>query len=342
MKTQHIKVTAKHANKFPGIFVALINALLTFSVLPNAWSANQFWGAQPGGSPAAAGPGNWTTDPKILVWSNTATSAAGVAWVDGNVAHFLGKGGGFVMLTSNITAGGISFDLGASPFTIDTSFGAVLTIQGAGIVNNSTQTQTIDNGLSEGGAVGSTRFLNASKAGDATIINFFGSTTFFGTSSADSATITNSNGGKTDFSNTSTGGDAKITNSGGTFSGASGGLTEFFGTSTAGNATITNNGATATGAGAGFTIFNDTSTAGNATIANNGGVTQFLSTSTAGNATITNNGGVTQFFGTSTAGNATITNNGTSGIQAFAGSTVFSGTSTAGSATIIIFSAARR
>ncbi len=106
-----------------------------------------------------------------------------------------------------------------------------------------------------------------------------------------SATITNK--GLLQFFNTSTAGNAAITNT-------NTGDLRFFNTSTAGSATITNN----------FMLsFNDKSTAGSATIiTNNNSLLQFLDTSTAGSATITNNGDL-QFFKTSTAGNAAITNN---------------------------------
>ncbi len=72
------------------------------------------------------------------------------------------------------------------------------------------------------------------------------------------------------------------------------GATTFTNSSSAGNASITNNG--------GFTLsFTDTSTAGSATITtNNGALTQFATNSTGGNARfITNAGGTVDFSGTS-------------------------------------------
>src|SRR5262245_41203309 len=119
------------------------------------------------------------------------------------------------------------------------------------------------------------------------------------------------------FTNSSTAGNAIITNS------STNSVTQFFNSSTAANATITNT-------GNGFTAFNDTSTAGNATITSSGGgFVSFLGSSTAGNAAITANFvGFTTFSNTSTAGNATITAN-------FGGTTSFAGSSTAGNATLI-------
>jgi autotransporter-associated beta strand protein len=119
------------------------------------------------------------------------------------------------------------------------------------------------------------------------------------------------------FMNSSTAGNAIITNSG------TNAVTTFLNSSTAANATITNS-------GNGFTSFNDASTAGSATITNNiNGFVGFLGSSTAGNANITNNfRGFATFSNTSTAGNATLTSN-------FGGATQFSNSSTAGNAVLI-------
>src|SRR5262245_1192612 len=161
---------------------------------------------------------------------------------------------------------------------------------------------------------------------------------FTNSSTAGNAIITNSGtSAVTQFFNSSTAANATIinTNSGftafndtstagnATITSGSGGFASFLGSSTAGNATLTAN-------FLGFTTFGNTSTAGNATItANLGGITPLASSSTAGNATvIANNGGTTQFSQFSTAGNATVTAN-------FGGTTQFSGFSTAGNATVI-------
>jgi autotransporter-associated beta strand protein len=154
-------------------------------------------------------------------------------------------------------------------------------------------------------------------------------------------------GGLTRFIDSSTAGNATITNNGST--NADGGDTAFNDTSTAGSATITNNSSQGSGGGAGITEFNGTADAGSASITNlggaflsNGGETHFHDTSSAANANITNNGGAsltgvggTKFTSSSTAGSATITNNGGSGLGASGGFTYFLDTSTASSATLI-------
>jgi autotransporter-associated beta strand protein len=119
------------------------------------------------------------------------------------------------------------------------------------------------------------------------------------------------------FTNSSTAGNAIITNSG------TSAVTQFSGSSTAANATITNT-------NNGFTSFNDTSTAGNANITSSGGgFASFLGSSTAGNAILAANfRGFTTFSNSSTAGNATIITN-------VGGSTSFANSSSAGNATVI-------
>jgi autotransporter-associated beta strand protein len=134
---------------------------------------------------------------------------------------------------------------------------------------------------------------------------------FLNTSTAGNAAITNNFSGFVDFLNASTAGSATIINKG---------ILGFLDNSTAGSAAITNtttlsfNSASTAGSAAitnnGSVIFNSGSTAGSAAITNNflAGI-QFFSTSTAGSTTITNNGSL-GFFDNSTAGSAVITNNG--------------------------------
>src|SRR5271166_1884151 len=233
MKTQPIKITTQ-SPKLPGIPATLIAAMLAFSVLPKTWSQSRdlFWtgGVRLTVTPADAGSGTWVLGG---AWSNTRTSTGNTIWTDGSVAHFLGSNGGTATLGSFIKAAGINFDSGASAFTIDTNLNT-LTIQGAGITNNSGKTQTITN--SGGGfdvGHGLTVFINTSTAGSVVIINNgfiapdgqIGGTQFLNSSTAGSATIINNGGavaGETQFLNTSTAGSATIINNGGTGGGLGG------------------------------------------------------------------------------------------------------------------------
>jgi uncharacterized protein with beta-barrel porin domain len=336
-------------NRLIGVPAVFITILLTFSVLPETRGQNLFWTGT-AASPATAGSGTWVTPepPGFFSWSSSSTSFVAANWADGSVAHFLGSNGGTATLGSSITAAAINFDPGANSFTIDTNLN-LLTIDGSGIVNNSGKTQTIINTTSSGPTFGGeTNFINASTAGNVTIINngptssgssdTGGITVFNNTSTAGSATITNNGaalsipgfGGEAIFHDSSTAGSATITNNGGLSVSNSGGpggtavgdigATQFFETSTAGNATITNNGGTAGGEIGGVTFFHNASTAGSARIINNG-----ASVSGAGGA-----GSLTVFFDTSTAANASIINNGGTATGAAGGATLFSGNPSVG------------
>lgn len=137
---------------------------------------------------------------------------------------------------------------------------------------------------------------------------------FHNNSTAGAATITNSNPGNIYFYDNSTAGAASI---------VTGSLSQFQNNSTAGNATIvviTN----------GSVNFNDDATAGHSTITNGGNIIfngqgNGVSFSTAGNATITNNH-VIDFYDYSTGGTAAITNN---------ANIYFNNNSTAGNSTLI-------
>ena len=326
--------------------IAVTSVLALFIALPPyiatctpVLALDAVWLSEPGSGDWNAG-ANWSTSPSAPV-------------NPGDRATFNTSTQTLLDLSGGVTVESITFQPGASVFAINTN-GNGLAVQGAGIVNNSEETQTLTNNNKFPGAPGSTEFLNNSTAGNATITNQNGvggsnTTKFLNTSSAGSATITNYGGlrvhaeavGITEFLNTSSAARATIANNGG--------LSEFLNASSAGNAAITNNGGFF--GGTGQTYFLNTSTAGNATITNNGGdggacFTAFHGSSTAGNATITTNGGsgsglegvgvacFTAFQDSSTAGNATITTNGGSG-AGFGGETAFLGGSDGGTARAI-------
>ena len=324
-----------------GFFATALGALLLFvAMAAPALAEDAVWGS-----------GNPTPPPIDGNWNSGGNWVGGIAPVNaGDTATFNTSTITSLELSGTVTIDSMTFNSGASAFTIDT-IGNSFSFVGVGIVNNSNQTQTIRNVVG-----GSTNFLNSSTAGNVTLINdFSGFTSFLNSSSAGNATIMNINGGSgggvTNFRNTSTAANANITNSG------QGTATNFFDTSMAGNATIQNDSfgttnfsdsshadsATIQNFG-GTTNFNDTSTADSATIQNElgltGGQTFFLNNSTAGNATISNansNSGpcLTEFHNASTAGNAMITSEGGDSSNPVGGVTRFDDTSTAGNATLI-------
>jgi autotransporter-associated beta strand protein len=199
----------------------------------------------------------------------------------------------------------------------------------AAITNNSAitfaGTSTADHAaITYGATFASTSFFDSSTAGNATFQSGAGIagnyTSFFNSSSAGSASILNTSGFVM-FSSAATAESASITNTGSLILGQA--LTKFDQTSTAGNAAITNN-------FGGTTQFEAQSTAGTAAIVNNpSGATIFGlsggSTASADHATILNaagpgavgTGGITEFLSSTTAGNATITTQSAAGVAFF-------------------------
>ncbi len=269
----------------------------------SALAQDATWRAAPATNELSTGT-NWDT--------NTVPTGTGFFDVSGTTA---------ISNSANTTLGGFTFNAGASAYTFTNTVGNTLTFNGAGIVNNSGQTQTFVNqaqfdfrvSSSAGNAFitnsGELAFYDSATAGNATITNNF-HVVFVGSSTAGSALITNTNevffyfnsnsgnatinngaGAKVHFQNNSSASNSIINNNGDL---------NFLGTSTAGSATITNNF---------LTTFFDDSTAGNSTITNNAGQTvAFRDRSTAGNAVIVNNGGL-NFVQNATGGNATLVTN---------------------------------
>jgi hypothetical protein len=300
----------------------------------------------------------WNANPSSSFWNDDLNWTPAMAPVHaGDTATFNVSSTTSLSLSSGVTIDSMTFNPGASAFSINTS-GNSFSFVGAGIVNNSGTTQTITN---EAG--GTTNFLNSSTAANASItsvdggtINFFNSSTaanagllaaggadccpwpgygsgsisFSGTSTASNAGLTagggaDAGGGSISFSDTATAGNARLTAEGGqrglNFPGGGGGSISFSGDSTAGSATLT---ADIGEVGCGGISFSDTATAGNATLTAEGsgtGSTEFC-------------GGVISFSGNSTAGNATLIAN--AGAQN-GGATQFSGNSTGGTARVKVF-----
>jgi autotransporter-associated beta strand protein len=215
-------------------------------------------------------------------------------------------------------------------------------INGAGVTNNSSNTQTFN--VTTSGATGNSGTLVFQESSSANLGS--GAVTynvdpslfiFFENSSTAGAHTTFSNNGIIEFQDNSSAGSAAITNN-------LGGQIDFFSSATAANANITNasgatitfnnnaTAATSTIGNAGTLIFNNSSNGGTtAVITNNtsGATVTFNDTSSAGGATInTTNSGVTVTFNNSSSGDtATFTSNPGTGVNY-----TFNNTSTAGSA----------
>ena len=249
---------------FGGLLLLLF---VIYPGVPEAHAQNATWLLNPGSGDFNTA-GNWSP---AIVPVDTATFGASNTTT--------------ITVSSNANVGTLDFLAGAPAYFFNISPSRELFINGAGIVNNSSNRPTFNNLR-----FSRITFLGTSTAGNAIIVNNnFGVTVFLGSSTAGNATITNLGVGVTYFRNTSTAGNATITNSGG--------ATYFLESSTAGNAIINN-------LFPSVVIFYNTSTAGNATITNSL-TTIFLDSSTAGNATITTNAkGITFFRDMSTGGDA--------------------------------------
>ena len=312
-------------------FIAL--AAFAFNILFAAQSirANSAtWSANPN-SGDWNDPGNWTPMTVPNGAADTATFS-----VSNQTSLFFNA---FTMQLASIV-----FDTGASVFTITDDL-SVVTIGGAGIVNNSGSTQSfvLDNHSSMLGAI--IRFTNSATAG------------LLATFTNNGGAISGGFGGYTEFFDNSMAGQAQFITNGGFVSGARGGGTLFYNASSAANATFLINGGAAANAIGGSISFFDASTAGSGTFTANagsvsgtkgnhtsGGTVTFTSSSSAGSGNFTTNGSsVADAFGgdivfqqNASAANGTFANNGSSvATAASGGRTRFFDSSTAGSAVLI-------
>lgn len=227
---------------------------------------------------AFAGSATWKASPVSSDWDASAN------WTPRTVPNSIDDIATFntstitqITFSSGAVVGGIIFNPGASPFSINVYGPGIpnLMFYGSGVSNNSGITQQIVVSKDATSMSGGVYFNGSALAGvNTTYTNSGGAMNFSESSSADHATII-TDGNANEF-----------------------GLVEFFGTSTAGEATIINNGADPDNAA--VLIFLENSTAGNAMITANGGLgvdsiggqMQFESVSNAANAVLIANGGV--------------------------------------------------
>jgi len=243
--------------------------------------------------------------------------ANGVALtLSGNIVD--GAGAGPLLIRDSSLGSGRVIFTGNNTYSGDTTICACATLQLGTAANSGSMVSAVTNegifNIVNANALAITvtnesgsfmTFRNSSDAGTMKIDNFDGffgggSLEFHQTSSAADAVITNHGLTSTRFFNSSTAGNATITNAS-----AGIGVIEFNNNSTAGSATINN-------AGHGFVVFNDQAKLEGGKIVNNDdGLVLFNSKSSAGNvaASITNNDhGEVHFLNQSTAGSATINN----------------------------------
>jgi len=205
----------------------------------------------------------------------------------------------------------------------------IFIVTGAGVSNNSTNTQTFN-------VTSITLFENSSSASGGTAAVTYNNSAnmlFFNTSTAGNAIIANNS--DLEFNDSSNAGTAQIINnatlnfnntssaSGSTITNNAGQIVNFFNTSSAGTATLNNSGTL---------NFNNSTTASGANITGaTGSATNFNSNATAGGSVITLQGtGTLAFNNSSTAAGATINS------ALVGGSITFNDTSTAANANIVL------
>jgi fibronectin-binding autotransporter adhesin len=228
----------------------------------------------------------WLLTPGSNDWSTTSNWTP--ATVPSSTAIFGASNTTTITNSDFVTIGTLQFNTGAPAYIFNPS-GLRWTINGAGIVNNSSNAPTI-NVSTEGFVI----FASSSSAGNAIIpVSNNGFLVFQDSSTAGNSTLTASTGGGINFENNGTAGSATIITN-------NGGFTGFIGSSMAGSANITTN-------NGGETNFSGSSTAGSAAITvNAGGLVKFLQNATGGQARlIANAGGIIDLSGLDPAGGMT-------------------------------------
>jgi autotransporter-associated beta strand protein len=270
---------------------------------------------------AEAGSATWTLNPATNDW-NTATNWTPNTVPNGStdIATFGKSNTAAVSISAGVEVNAITFNPGASAFTITLLDTLTLTVSGSGIINNSGIVQN---------------FIATSPTDEATVIQFTGNAT-----AGDLATFTNEGSlfignAETDFFDDSTAGSATFVNQGTRSNDIlAGGHTQFFDRSSAGEGTFINLD------GSGQTVFMGDSTAADGTFVVDSSVgvngVSFLENSNAGNGNFTLNSPA----GGQTSGGSLIFSDTASGANGIftvhdRAEVIFGLASTAGNATLI-------
>ena len=155
--------------------------------------------------------GTWLLNPPGSDYNNGSNWTSNTVPDSGGTATFGDTTIRTINISSGVSPAGFTFNSGAASYTFILGSSVQLTLTGAGVVNNSANTQTFD--LSAGGLID---FSNSANAGNAHfIVDGSGAQlTFNDQSSAGSGTYTVTNGGFLCFCNSATAGSATITLSG--------------------------------------------------------------------------------------------------------------------------------
>ena len=206
-----------------GTVALAASLLLTF---PPRLSAQILYWAGTAGTVATAGSGTWDSNTSTT-WRDNSPTGTLVKWTQNRTAMFAGSAGGSIAIGDVITADALQIQSTAGPFTLNAS--SLLTIGGAGISNQSTALQTLNNNLGILTFTGNASAASGSQASRVRIVNN-GQLIFEGTSTAGGSGLTNAS--DLLFSENSSAGSASITSTG---------QVSFAGQSNVATATIINN-----------------------------------------------------------------------------------------------------
>ena len=243
-----------------------------------------------------AGSATWNLNPTSGNWNMTANwTTVTVPNGPDDIATFATSNTTAVSLLTSVEVNALTFNAGASAFSISSTPNLPLTISGAGVVNNSGTIQTFIIDQDDSADSNGITFSHSASAGTATAFMVMGGEDFaFGT------------GGTLIFRDTATAENGTFEVFGARADAFRGGTINFWDSSSAGNATFTIH-------PGGNLDFTGTSTLANGTITNRRGQLYFLDDASGGDGTIINsapflNGGV--FFNSTSTDNVTIINNG--------------------------------
>jgi autotransporter-associated beta strand protein len=260
----------------------------------------------------APGTGSWDTTTN---WADSPGGTSGGVVPSGpNSAVFAASSQATITFaTGPHDVSSIMFNAGSPAYTFTLSNGRTLSLNGAGVVNNSSTTKPVFN-VNSGATL---NFNGTSSVGNATVNAGTSALNFTGSSSAATATININAESVAAFYETASAANATVNVN-------SGGILYFNGTSSAGNATFSYT----TPSQSGEIWFQGNSSAGNATIAV-GKQHFFLNNATAGNATFNIVANSSLDFS-----NATSAENATINLSGFQSNLYFSGSATGGTATV--------
>ncbi len=206
-----------------------------------------------------AGNATWNLNPVSGDWNTAANWTPQTVPGPDDIATFAASNTTNISVSTYTAVIGISFAVGANPFTFTAPPGDVIEIRFNGVSNNSGAVQSF--------------IASVDQQGNSGAVAFTGSTSTAGTNTvciAEARRASFGDTGDVEFVDASAGSGLFFTR-GGEIDGSIGGQLRFFAKATGANAVVTNEGGSVAGAGGGTTYFLNRSHAGKATLVAKGG-----------------------------------------------------------------------